>query len=54
MRCFALAIGRPGGHQNRHSNGMPGLLTLWFGMSRLINILEGARLHANLNFEKFG
>ena len=54
VRCVALAIGRLGGHQNRRSDGMPGLLTLWLGMSRLINILEGARLHANLNFEKFG
>jgi hypothetical protein len=50
VRCVALAIGRLGGHQNRRSDGMPGLLTLWLGMSRLINILEGARLHAKFNF----
>ena len=47
--CVALAIGRLGGHQNRRSDGMPGLLTLWLGMSRLINILEGARLYAKFN-----
>lgn len=52
--CVALAIGRLGGHQNRRSDGMPGLLTLWLGMSRLINILEGARLYDKFNFEKFG
>jgi hypothetical protein len=53
VRCVALAIGRLGGHQNRRGDGMPGLLTLWLGMSRFINILEGARLNEKLN-EKFG
>ena len=47
VRCVALAIGRLGGHQNRRSDGMPGLLTLWIGLSRLINIVEGARLSVN-------
>jgi IS4 transposase len=48
VRCVALAIGRLGGHQNRRADGMPGLLTLWHGMSRLLNIVEGAQLYANL------
>jgi Transposase DNA-binding/Transposase DDE domain len=50
VRCVALAIGRLGGHQNRRSDGMPGLLTLWIGMSRFINILQGAKLNEKLNF----
>ena len=45
VRCVALAIGRLGGHQNRRLDGMPGLLTLWFGMSRLITLVEGAKLN---------
>jgi len=44
VRCVALAIGRLGGHQNRRRDGMPGLLTLWHGMSRLLTMVEGARL----------
>jgi hypothetical protein len=30
-----LAIGRLGGHLNRKSDGMPGILTLWRGMKKL-------------------
>lgn len=41
VRCVALAIGRLGGHQNRKSDGMPGLLTLWWGMSRFLTLMEG-------------
>lgn len=44
VRCVALAIGRLGGHQNRKSDGMPGLLTLWYGMSRFLAIMEGVLL----------
>lgn len=50
VRCVALAIGRLGGHQNRRRDGMPGILTLWYGMSRLINIVEGVKLHIKDNF----
>lgn len=41
IRCVALAIGRLGGHQNRKSDGMPGILTLWWGMSRFLTLMEG-------------
>jgi hypothetical protein len=44
VKCVALAIGRLGGHQNRKSDGMPGLLALWWGMSRFLTIMEGVRL----------
>jgi hypothetical protein len=47
VHCVALAIGRLGGHQNRRGDGMPGLLTLWLGMSRLITLVEGAKLMVN-------
>lgn len=44
VRSVALAIGRLGGHQNRKSDGMPGVLSLWWGMSRFLGIMEGVRL----------
>ena len=44
VRCVALAIGRLGGHQNRKSDGMPGVLSLWWGMSRFLGIMEGVYL----------
>jgi hypothetical protein len=44
VKCVALAIGRLGGHQNRNSDGMPGVLSLWWGMSRFLAIMEGVRL----------
>lgn len=47
VKCVALAIGRLGGHQNRKSDGMPGVLSLWWGMSRFLGIMEGARLMTN-------
>jgi hypothetical protein len=47
VKCVALAIGRLGGHQNRKSDGMPGVLSLWWGMSRFLGIMEGARLMMN-------
>lgn len=31
----ALAIGRLGGHLNRHHDGLPGWQTLWCGLQRL-------------------
>ncbi len=47
VKCVALAIGRLGGHQNRKSDGMPGILSLWWGMSRFLGIMEGVRLMTN-------
>jgi hypothetical protein len=47
VKCVALAIGRLGGHQNRKSDGMPGVLSLWWGMSRFLGIMEGVRLVHN-------
>lgn len=47
VKCVALAIGRLGGHQNRKSDGMPGVLSLWWGMSRFMGIMEGVRLGVN-------
>jgi hypothetical protein len=47
VKCVALAIGRLGGHQNRKSDGMPGVLSLWWGMSRFMNIMEGVLLMTN-------
>lgn len=44
VRCVALAIGRLGGHQNRKSDGMPGVLSMWWGMSRFLGIMEGVYL----------
>ncbi|MBI3259890.1 MAG: hypothetical protein HYZ54_10510 [Ignavibacteriae bacterium] len=44
VKCVALAIGRLGGHQNRAGDGMPGLLALWWGMSRFLTIMEGVQL----------
>jgi hypothetical protein len=54
VKCVALAIGRLGGHQNRKSDGMPGVLSLWWGMSRFLGIMEGVRLRDKLIFEKNG
>lgn len=47
VQCVALAIGRLGGHQNRKSDGMPGILSLWWGMSRFLGIMEGVHLATN-------
>lgn len=47
VKCVALAIGRLGGHQNRKSDGMPGVLSLWWGMSRFLGIMEGVHLMTN-------
>ncbi len=50
VKCVALAIGKLGGHINRKSDGMPGLKTLWLDMSRLIDLVEGAKLMKIINF----
>jgi hypothetical protein len=39
-----LAIGRLGGHLNRKSDGMPGILTLWRGMKKLNQLIEGVMI----------
>lgn len=44
VKCVVLAIGRLGGHQNRKSDGMPGVLSLWWGLSRFLTIMEGVKL----------
>lgn len=51
-REVALAIGRLGGHMNRKADGMPGWQTLFFGMTKLNNLVEGARIAFKL--KKFG
>lgn len=49
VKDVALAIGRLGGHMNRKGDGMPGLLTLWHGMTKLQALVAGARLGLQLN-----
>ncbi len=49
VRCVGLAIGRLGGHLNRKADGMPGIITLWRGMSQLIQLVKGAQLALELN-----
>jgi hypothetical protein len=44
-----LALGRLGGHMNRKSDGLPGLITLWRGMKKLRALVEGARLGSQLS-----
>jgi hypothetical protein len=52
VREAALAIGRLGGHMNRKRDGMPGWQTLFCGMEKLNNWVEGARIAFKL--KKFG
>jgi len=52
VREVALAIGRLGGHMNRKSDGMPGWLTLLRGMTKLNDLVEGARIA--LKLKRFG
>lgn len=44
-----LALGRPGGHMNRRSDGMPGWITLWRGMKALRQLVKGAELERRRN-----
>ena len=44
VREVALAIGHLGGHLNRKSDGMPGVLTLWRGMEQLTALATGFQL----------
>lgn len=52
VREVALAIGRLGGHMNRKGDGLPGWQTLFCGMAKLNNLVEGARIAFKL--KKFG
>jgi Transposase DNA-binding/Transposase Tn5 dimerisation domain len=47
-----LALGRLGGHMNRRSDGMPGWITLWRGMTKLRLLIEGARLAREIASKK--
>jgi hypothetical protein len=49
VRCVGLAIGRLGGHLNRKQDGMPGIITLWRGMTELTQLTLGAQLAMELN-----
>jgi len=44
MADLGLAIGRLGGHMNRKSDGPPGWQTLWLGMRKLADLVQGYRL----------
>lgn len=44
VRDVALALGRLGGHLNRHADGLPGWLTLWRGLRYLHSLTRGAEL----------
>ena len=52
VRDVALAIGRLGGHLNRKRDGLPGWLTLLRGMTKLNDLVEGARIA--LKLKRFG
>lgn len=49
VKDVGLAIGRLGGHMNRKGDGMPGLLTLWRGMQRLMELVDGVKLALELD-----
>lgn len=44
VKDAALAVGRLGGHMNRKSDGMPGWITLWRGMTKLNLLKQGLLL----------
>jgi hypothetical protein len=48
VRCVGLALGRLGGHLNRKQDGMPGIITLWRGLSQLIQLVQGAQIALEL------
>jgi len=52
VKEVALAVGRLGGHMNRKGDGMPGFITLFRGMSKLNDLVEGVRISRKL--KKFG
>jgi len=48
VREVALAIGRLGGHLNRKGDGLPGWQTLFRGMAKLDDLVEGVRIARKL------
>ena len=48
VREVALAIGRLGGHMNRKGDGLPGWQTLFRGMAKLNDLVQGARIALKL------
>jgi hypothetical protein len=52
VREVALAVGRLGGHMNRKGDGLPGWQTLFRGMSKLNDLVEGVRIGQKM--KKFG
>ena len=44
VRDFVLAVGRPGGHLGRKSDGPPGTRTLWQGYQRLQDFVLGYQI----------
>jgi hypothetical protein len=52
VREVALAIGRLGGHMNRKGDGLPGWQTLFRGMAKLNDLVEGVRIARKLR--RFG
>ena len=52
VREVALAVGRLGGHMNRKGDGMPGWQTLWIGMKRIHDLVQGVLLAQSI--PKFG
>jgi len=48
VREVALAIGRSGGHMNRKGDGLPGWQTLFRGMAKLNDLIEGVRIARKL------
>lgn len=52
VREAALAIGRLGGHMNRKGDGLPGWQTLWVGMKKLHDLIQGVLLAQSI--PKFG
>jgi hypothetical protein len=52
VRDVALAIGRLGGHMNRKGDGLPGWQTLFRGMTKLNDLVEGVRIARKL--KRFG
>jgi Transposase DNA-binding/Transposase Tn5 dimerisation domain len=44
VKEVVLAVGRLGGHLNRKGDGLPGWQTLWHGMTRLRQMVEGVQL----------
>jgi hypothetical protein len=54
VKDVAMAIGRLGGHLNRKADGMPGIVSLWQGLTRLREMVEGVRLALEFKQGYFG